>query len=42
MNYNFDVGHGLHDLIPEFENVSYEPRIARICYSEIHHPHTIP
>jgi phytanoyl-CoA hydroxylase len=25
------VGHGLHDLIPEFENVSYDKNIALIC-----------
>ena len=25
------IGHGLHDLVPEFESVSYDKRIARIC-----------
>jgi phytanoyl-CoA hydroxylase len=25
------VGHALHDLVPEFQEVSYEPRIGAIC-----------
>ena len=25
------IGHGLHDLVPEFESISYDSRIASIC-----------
>ncbi len=25
------IGHGLHDLNPEFERVTYEPRVGQIC-----------
>ena len=25
------IGHGLHDLDPVFESVTYEPRVGQIC-----------